>query len=218
MDENDVSASGFFSWVQTHPIVLLGLGLVVLFILVQRALKTGNQAITGTADTTQPKTIYVPTSTEFYTDNSVNATSAEGAPATVNVGPVNSPVSTSTNSSSSSTTSTTTTTVTPVVTPPPVRTTPVTPAPVTHKGGLSWDQKYSVIGGDNLSKIATNYTTKVRAQGAPSSVSIGWHDLYSHNQSLIDNTARQHGVTVNPYNYIYIGESLIVPRWNKNLN
>lgn len=219
-EENNGSGGGLLSFVQMHPVVLLGLGAVVVFILVSRALKSGNTAVSSatTADSTQ-HTLYVPTSTNFYTDNSQNAISAEGAPASI--GPVNSPVSTSATTS----TSTTTTNpppiaifppVTPPVVTPPPRSTP--PPPVKHKGAIEWNQRYTVVGGDNLSRIASNYTAKLRNAGAPSSVSVGWHDIYAHNQSVIDNTARQHGVSVNPYNYIYPGESLTVPRWNKDAN
>lgn len=56
---------------------------------------------------------------------------------------------------------------------------------------------YIVKKGDNLSKIAKKYGTT-------------WKDIYNKNKTLIDNQAKKHGVKSNFFNYIYIGQKLLI--------
>lgn len=56
---------------------------------------------------------------------------------------------------------------------------------------------YVVKKGDNLNKIAKMFKTT-------------WKDLYNKNKELIDSTAKKHGVKDKFYNYIYIGEKLLI--------
>ena len=54
---------------------------------------------------------------------------------------------------------------------------------------------YTVVAGDNLSKIATKFGTT-------------WKKLYELNKELIDRDAKAHGVKANFENYIYPGQVL----------
>lgn len=209
-------------WAEEHFSLVLALVAVVAFWLYTRY-QAGKaqisqpiqQDLSGLqTDANGNPIVYVPTSTEFYTDNSIIAD--QGA----TIGPVNSPVATTTINEPTTTTTITPPPVVPVpVIPPtqqpPVRMPPVAPAPPVHAGGLVWDQTTTVLGGQNLTRIASAVTTRVRTQGAPSSVTITWQDIYAHNQSVIDSTARQHGYQTALYNEIFPGERLVVPRWVK---
>ena len=66
-------------------------------------------------------------------------------------------------------------------------------------GGASTGKKipatYTVVAGDNLSTIAARFNTT-------------WKKLYDLNKTLIDKTAKSHGVKEHFENYIYPGEVL----------
>ena len=66
-------------------------------------------------------------------------------------------------------------------------------------GGASKGSKipatYKVVAGDNLSTIAAKFNTT-------------WKKLYDLNKTLIDKTAKSHGVKDHFENYIYPGEVL----------
>lgn len=66
-------------------------------------------------------------------------------------------------------------------------------------GGASKGNKipatYKVVAGDNLSTIAAKFNTT-------------WKKLYDLNKTLIDKTAKSHGVKDHFENYIYPGEVL----------
>lgn len=238
MDEEETSAGGFslMALADEHGPLLLALGVVAALLLAYRFMKSAGASGTSSSNTSTSSLaqgdlsglqtdangnpiVYVPTSTEFYTDNSVNATSAQGAPATITE---NSPVTTTTVNAP------VTTTVNPPAPPPvvppilpgppPVRQPPVDIPPPVHNGALVWDQTFRVLGGENLSVIAAEVTSQVRGQGAPSTVRVTYQDIYAHNQTVIDNTSAQHGNPIpgGPQNNIFPGEPLIVPRWVAN--
>ena len=54
---------------------------------------------------------------------------------------------------------------------------------------------YTVVEGDNLSKIASKFSTT-------------WQKLYQLNKTMIDKDAKAHGVTANFENFIYPGQVL----------
>lgn len=54
---------------------------------------------------------------------------------------------------------------------------------------------YTVVPGDNLSKIAAKFKTT-------------WKKLYEHNKDMIDRDAKAHGVKSNFQDYIYPGQVL----------
>ncbi len=54
---------------------------------------------------------------------------------------------------------------------------------------------YTVVAGDNLSKIASRFKTT-------------WQALYALNQEMIERDARSHGVTEHFENFIYPGQKL----------
>ena len=66
-------------------------------------------------------------------------------------------------------------------------------------GGASNTNKipdtYTVVSGDNLSKIASKFSTT-------------WKKLYDLNKEMIDKDAKAHGVKANFENYIYPGQIL----------
>ena len=223
-------------WVSEHPQVAVGGVVVVLFIgymLIKKnqttqpttntATGTGSTAdLSGlTTDSSGNKVVYVPTQTNFITrnntvgsnvnsPNSTTATSSVSAPAATSVSAA-APVASSTSVTNTVNTVTNTTTNTNV----PTRV-PTPQPPMTHKGALVWDQRYVVKSGDNLSYIASRLTSMLRQQGLPGSLSVSYNDIYGHNQSVINGMALQHGVRANQINYVYPGEGLVVPRWDKN--
>lgn len=192
--------------------------------------------------------VYVPTTTTFTTNNRITGSNVNSPNSTTATSSVNAPSATSVTSTPSTTVNApTTTTVTvsntvpptpvpvPTPAPPPPSTTPSsntpgrtgTPAPTPqHKGGLVWDQHYTIRGGDTLSGIAANLTNSLRRAGMPTSLSVTYNDIYAHNTVTINKYAQQHGTPIkNPafptpaaINNIFPGEIIVVPRWDKNIN
>lgn len=241
MAANSPSEPTFTEWVKGHAGIVIGFGIVAVLLLASQFMKKGSTSTSSTGTTTGTQQdlsglatnaqgqaiVYVPTQTQFTTVNRVGAGATVNSPTTttsnqttvntsaptqvVNAGPV-----TSTEPAPHPVTGSTS---------PPAHSTPP-PPPVTHKGGLVWDQSYVIKGGDTLSGIASAITGKLRASGMPSTVSVTYNDIYSHNTSTINTYAAKHGTPIkNPafatpaaINNIFPGESLTVPRWDKNAN
>lgn len=224
---------GFIEWVKEHSAITIGFGVVAVLLIAAQFMKknSANSSASGSTSPSQDLSglatdqngnhiVYVPTQTTFSTTNTVGNNSV-----------VNSPTSTTTATTTVNTSAPTQVvnggpvTVTPppshpvTGTNPPTHTPPVQP-PVTHHGGLVWDQSYSIHGGDTLSGIASTVTAKLRASGMPSTVSVGYNDIYAHNQAKIDATASAHHNPIpgGPKNNIFPGELLILPRWDSSLN
>lgn len=216
--------TGGGSFITDHPTLAIGGAVLLLLLLGASLLKKNAASTTGAQDLTGLNNgiVYVPTSTEFYTDNSITA--AKGATVT------------SGNTTSTSTTTTTTTPLPVVLTPipwfPPTHPIPV-PGGGTSTGGvvpphhnppskhgsgsLKWTRHYSVRGGDTLSKIASMATNDARKAGAPGNVLVTWQQIYNYNKSTIDQTAAAHHSPIpgGAANNVFPGESLIIPQWSK---
>lgn len=212
------SHQNFSTFLETHKGIAIGGGVVLLLIVVGIAMRSKQKTLpaTSTADLSgldQGK-IYVPTQTSFSTQN-------------VKYGPQinsNDPLLTTVSGTQTVTGPTTTTTTTkttnpppvvvvpPVVNPPPRVNPPPVPVPITNKG-LIWDTRRVVLGGETLSSIAAGQTRYLRTKGMPGSMSITWNDLWAHNQGVITQYAQQHGYRTDYWNWIFPGETIIVPRW-----
>ena len=64
---------------------------------------------------------------------------------------------------------------------------------------------YTVVPGDNLSKIAAKFKTT-------------WKKLYELNKDMIDRDAKAHGVKSNFQDYIYPGQVLTIPQVNSTVS
>lgn len=117
--------------------------------------------------------------------------------------------------SSGSTTQTNSSVQTNVNTVPGKAPPPPQPKPPQTSKGLIWDQRHTITGGETLSGIAASLTRSLRAAGMPGSMSVGWPDLYAHNTAVINATAAAHHNPIpgGPWNDIFPGEVITVPRW-----
>jgi hypothetical protein len=190
------------SWIEDHPSLSLAGGVILLVLLVAAVSRSKSSATTnpnglsGAPNGLQNgNLVYVPTQTTFTTINKGN-TSTSTTTTTVNPGPVASPP------------------------PPPVANPikapgPPQPNPPATGKGLKWDQHHTIAGGETLTSIAASLTRSLRAAGMPGSQSVTWHDLYSHNTGVINATSAAHHNPIpgGPWNDVFPGESIIVPRW-----
>lgn len=219
---------GVFEFVQAHPGIAIGGGVVLLLLIGGSILKTKQPATTnpnaplGDLSGLQNGIVYVPTQTSFITNNKSGVfASNDPTLTTITTGPVNSPTSTST-------TTTTNNPVyrghpipgpkpvpTPAPPPPPRNPPPPQPQPPVKAKGLIWDQRHTILGGETLSGIAATLTRQLRAQGMPGSQSITWQDLYAHNTAVINATSAAHHNPIpgGPWNDIFPGELISTPRW-----
>ena len=171
-------------------------------------------------------TVYVPTSTNFTTNNVGAAISGSQGPVTVNAANSITPLGSS---------MPTTRVVSPVVpiapakpivnNPVPMPSTPVvvaSPTPVSQAPAIpppqktmQWSGSYTVRSGDTLSGIASMVTNSLRSQGAPPTTAVTYQMIYSNNQSVINSTASAHGNPIpgGPQNNIFPGEVLRIPVW-----
>lgn len=170
---------------------------------------------------------YVPTGTNFTTNNvgaqingtpgnvTVNATNSitPNSPTTINqtrfVAPTP-PIAPATPVVNNPAPLPTTPTV--VASPTPVMQPAVTPPP---QKSMLWSGSYTVRGGDTLSGIASMVTNNLRAQGAPTTSVVTYQQIYSNNQGVIDSTAKAHGNPIpgGPWNNIFPGETIRIPTW-----
>jgi hypothetical protein len=208
----------FSTFVSTHNGLVIGGGIILLLILAGMFMNSKNKtapATTAVGDLSglTGGKVYVPTSTNFTTENikygpqsgDPNLTSITNSPVNIQSG---NPTTTTINKP---TTTTTTTNNNPII---PTRTPPVgTPPPPTHGKGLIWDQRHAILGGETLSGIAASLTRTLRAQGMPGSMSVTWNDLYGHNQAVVQQYANAHGFHTDYWNWIFPGESITTPRW-----
>lgn len=200
------SHQNFSSFLETHKGIAIGGGVILLLVVVGIAMRSKQSTLpatsTGTADLSglSGGKVYVPTSTAFTTEN-IKYGAFSNDPNLVTV----------TNSGNKTTTTTTTNTETNTHIPPRALP-PPTPVPVTNKG-LIWDTRRAVLGGETLSSIASQQTRYLRTKGMPGSMQVTWNDLYAHNTTLISQQAAAHGHTTDVWNWIFPGETLIVPRW-----
>src|SRR5438270_5958084 len=179
------SHQSFSDFVSSHQSLVYGGGVVLVLVVAGIFMNSKNKTApaTSTADLSglTGGKVFVPTSTNFTTEN-------------IKYGQFsNDPnLTTVTNSGNVNKTTTVTKTVNPI--PVPVRQPPPpTPVPPTRGKGLIWDQRYSIHGGETLSSIAAVITRNLRARGMSGSMSVTWHDLYGHNTDLINRTAQAHG-------------------------
>lgn len=200
------SHQNFSTFLETHKGIALGGGVILLLVVVGIAMRSKQSTLpaTATADLSglSGGKIYVPTSTSFSTQN-------------IKYGPQinsNDPLLTAVSGSQTITGPTTTTTTYPPAQPPTRTPPPPTPVPITNKG-LIWDTRRVVLGGETLSSIASQQTRYLRTKGMPGSMSITWNDLMAHNMSVITKYANMHGHMQNVQDWIFPGETLIVPRW-----
>lgn len=241
MEEN----GGFLGFIKMHPELMLGFGVVAVLIVISMVKKQGSTASSSPQDLSglsknsqgQP-VVYVPTSTNFTTENvgavfsndpslnsvttgaiTTNSTisgnkSVAPVPVTLAKPVVNntSPSSVSTSNTSTSTNANSTGgTQTGGVTP--VKSPPVTPPP---SKGIKWNYPYTVKSGDTLSGIANNVSNAARSAGAPSNTTITYMQIYNYNKSTIDSTSNAHGNPIpgGPWNNIFPGETIWLPTWS----
>lgn len=193
---------GITAFIESNPSLALGSGVVLLLLVVGSLLKkktmptTNPNGLAGGGDLSglqNGNIVYVPTQTTFSTINR--------------------------NSGNTQTTTTTTVNPPPVINPPniffPPRPPIPQPKPPATGKALVWDQRYTIRGGQNLTMVAADVTRRLRAAGMPGSQSVTWHDLYAHNTSVINETAAAHHNPIpgGPWNDIFPGETITVPRW-----
>lgn len=227
------TSGGVLAFLENNPTITIGGAIVVVLLFGALLLRKANATGTGTSTTSNLSglgvdangnpVVFVPTSTEFYTDNSVAATSAPGAPATI--GNIGSPAPVST------TTTTNTTTTNPPGFPHQGGKPPVSPGhggtgtggthpkkspppPPTHKPAKSihWTKGHHVGSGETLSSIAAQDQNAVRSQGLKSFV-VTWQQIYQHNKTTIDNKAKAMHGKAPYYNDLYPGELIVVPEY-----
>jgi hypothetical protein len=176
--------------------------------------------ITGTY---RQQTLYVPTSTNFTTNNVGAQFSNNPALSSVQVHAANTinPVQSAVQPAAIVAPRVFVNNPTPAIvtappvivsSPGPIKATPVSPLP---EKGMKWSGTYTVRGGDTLGGIASMVTNNLRAAGAPPSTQVTYQMLYSNNQSVIDSTANSHGnpIAGGPWNNIFPGEVIRIPVW-----
>lgn len=207
----------FSNFVSTHHGLVIGGGVVLVLVLAGAYMSSKNKTTptttaTGDLSGLTNGVVYVPTSTSFSTTNE-------------RYGAFSNDPNLKTVTNSGNTTTTTTKTINPPPTVPPVHTgggsdgghvpPPPVPPPPTKGKGLIWDSGYVISGGETLSSIASKITFQLRQQGMPGSMSVTWHDLYAHNTNVINSTSAAHHNPIpgGPWNDIFPGERITVPRW-----
>lgn len=214
--------SSFSAWVGEHKGLVIGGSVVAVLILAGLFMnnKTGAPASSvsgGPADLSglHGGLVYVPTSTSFQTQNineinsnDPNLTSISGTQ-TITGPTYNNPTTTINNPPPVHHPG-------PPPVPGPVREPPPPhPQPPTRGRSLIWDQGHNVAGGETLSGIASSVNRDLHRQGMPGSMSLTWNDLYGHNKDVVDRNSTQHGNPIGggPWNNIFPGEHIVVPRW-----
>lgn len=194
--------TGVLTWIEEHPSISLAGGIILLVLLVaaisrnKASATTNPNGLAGTNGLQNGNIVYVPTQTSFTTINRGNtSTQTSTTTTTVNPGPVASPQPPTSG---------------PIKAPGPPQ-----PKPPTTGKSLIWDQHHTITGGETLTSIAASLTRSLRAQGMPGSQSVSWHDLYAHNTGVINATSAAHHNPIpgGPWNDVFPGETIIVPRW-----
>lgn len=182
--------AGVMTWIEDHPSISLAGGIILLVLLVA-AVSRNKTSTTTNPNGLQNGIVYVPTQTSFTTINRGN-TSTSTTTTTINPGPVQAPG------------------------PPPIKAPgPPQPKPPVTGKHLIWDQHHTITGGETLTSIAASLTRSLRAAGMPGSQSVTWHDLYAHNTGVINETSAAHHNPIpgGPWNDVFPGETIVVPRW-----
>ena len=213
MGNTPATSGGFMGFVQSHPGLDIA-GLILLLVLAGAYFKNKSAATTASnapltnATGLTNGTIYRPTQTIFSNiykgASSGNTTTTTTSTSTTNTATTGGKII------NGATGGTTTPTTPPVHNPPPPQ-----PKPKPTSKSLIWDQRYTIRGGETLSSIATSVTRTCRAQGMPGSQSVTWGDLYSHNTATInaESAAHHNPIPGGPWNDIFPGETITVPRW-----
>lgn len=250
------SPSAFVAYIEAHPLIVVG-GVVVAGLLLGSVLhkapatppavatgpvvpgtyNNGINPMTGQPYTninqlinpaTGLPTMYVPTSTNFTTNNVGAQFSNNPALSSVQVQATNS----ITPLGSQSPIVRVISPVAPIApakpivnNPAPLPSTPVvvaSPTPISQppvqappQKAMQWSGSYTVRGGDTLSGIAAQVTNSLRSMGAPPTTAVTYQMIYSNNQGVINSTAQAHGNPIpgGPQNNIFPGEVLRVPVW-----
>jgi hypothetical protein len=207
--------NSFTDFVQSHKSLVYGGAIVLILVVAGEFMKkqTGIPVSTQAGDLSGLSNgiVYVPTQTSFTTENIGADFSNDPNLTSIKTG----------NITTNSPTSTTTTSTTqrgskpPGGEKPPTHKPPVKPPVHKTAKSLKWEQRYTIRGGETLSSIAASLTRQLRAQGMPGSMSLTWHDLYSHNTQIINATSAAHHNPIpgGPWNDIFPGEMITVPRW-----
>lgn len=212
MGNTPATSGGIMGFLEAHPALDIA-GLVLLLVLAgayfknrSAATTASNAPLTDTSGLTNG-TVYRPTQTTFstiykgaYDSNNTTTTTTTTTNETAKDGGKIINGATGGNKTPSP----------PVHSPPP----PQPPPRPTNKS-LIWDVRYTIRGGETLSSIASVVTRNCRAQGMPGSQSVTWGDLYSHNTATInaDSAAHHNPIPGGPWNDIFPGETITVPRW-----
>jgi hypothetical protein len=228
---------GMISFIKEHPTLMIGGGIVAVLLVgaayfnKQKAgASAGQQDLSGLGtDGAGGRLVYVPTSTNFTTENVGADFSNNPMLESIVTGAI------TTNSQiTKSTASSVVTNNPPVVrdvppTPPPAVPPPVVqmptggtppvkapPPPPPPKKGIVWNYPYTIRGGDTLSAIANNITNAARAAGAPSNTVITWQMIYDYNKGTIDRWSNDRGNPIpgGPWNNIFPGEQIWLATWS----
>jgi hypothetical protein len=205
----------FLSFLEENPTLSIGGAIVAVLLLGSTLLRKQSSvpnSVNGLGDTSGlatdqygNKLVYIPTSTDFttYNSDSGNITGSNN-PVTIN-NPVGIPTGIFPHRPPGPKPPP------PHIPPPGHKPPPPGPKPAGH---LQWGARYTVKRGDSLSSIANGSTSYMRRfQHAPSSVRVTANDLYAHNKSVIDSTAKSHKYNGNPMNFVVQGEVILLPSW-----
>lgn len=191
------------SWIQEHPWITLAVAAAVAVIIARIFMAQKQAASPPTATTATPGSGGVATG-----DTSGLSTDANGNPILyvptqdtfLNYNFATNSYNSTANSDNTTTTTTTNNPVPPGPPPPTPTPPPPTPAPPPTQQKGSWTCRYTVVEGDTLSEIASDYGTT-------------WPAIYGHNTTTINLIAgAMHEIIPGgPWNNIRPGEVLIVP-------